>query len=101
MCLFSIVDFVRFPISYKNRSPSQLWIFYSEESPRNSYNKIEMKDITDLDDWFNLTSTLQPESDFHIQYRVCFNEAKKKLNLGLGTRYFIQRRAEIVQENQA
>jgi len=30
-----------------------------------------MKDITELDDWFNLTSTLKPESDFHVQYRVC------------------------------
>jgi len=72
----SLVDFVRFPIllngsSYRSLHQSQLWIVHSEESPRNSYKTIEMKDITELDNWFNLTSTLKPESDFHIQYRVC------------------------------
>ncbi|CAF3882285.1 unnamed protein product [Rotaria sordida] len=73
----SLVDFVRFPIlsngiSYRSQHQSQLWIVHSEESPRNSYRIIDMKNITDLDDWFNLTSTFKPESDFHIQYRVCF-----------------------------
>jgi len=90
---FSVVDFVRLPVSYRNLHQSQLWIFYSEESPRNSYGKFKMKDIKDLDDWFNLTSTLKPESDFHIQYRVCLNEVNKKLNLG--ARCFIYPRAEI------
>ena len=66
-------DLVRFPKSNRNLHPSQLWIFHTEESPRNSYRTVEMNDITDLDDWFNLTSTLQPESDFHIQYRVGLN----------------------------
>jgi hypothetical protein len=72
----SLVDFYRFPgstngISYRSLHQEQLWIVHSEESPRNSYRTIQMKDITELDDWFNLTSTLKPESDFHVQYRVC------------------------------
>jgi hypothetical protein len=72
----SLVDFIRFPIlsngsSYRSLYPSQLWIVHSEESPRNSYKTIKIKDITELDNWFNLTSTFKPESDFHIQYRVC------------------------------
>jgi hypothetical protein len=87
---FSIIDFIRLPISYRNLHQSQLWIFYSEESPRNSYKKFDIKDITDLDDWFNLTATLKPESDFHIQYRVCLNEVEN-----LGTGCFIYPRAEI------
>ena len=71
----SPVDLVQFPtstqeISYRQSHPSQLWIFYTEESPRNSYHTVDMNDITDLDHWFNLTATLKPESDFHIQYRV-------------------------------
>ena len=77
--LVNLVDFVRFPIlsngmSYRSLHQSQLWIVNSEESPRNSYKTVDMKHITELDDWFNLTSTIKPESDFHIQYRVCFNE---------------------------
>lgn len=72
----SIVDFARFPNiysqreSYRNKHQSQLWVFHSEESPRNSYRSVQMKDITELDDWFNLTATLKPESDIHIQYKV-------------------------------
>jgi hypothetical protein len=57
--------------SYRSFHQSQLWIVHSEESPRNSYRTIKMKDINELDHWFNLTATLKPESDFHIQYRVC------------------------------
>jgi hypothetical protein len=74
----SLVDFVRFPssssngISYRSSHQSQLWILHSEESPRNSYRTAKMNDITELDDWFNLTATFKPESDFHIQYRVGF-----------------------------
>jgi hypothetical protein len=67
----SLVDFVDFPISYRNSHQSQLWMFHSEESPRNSYRRMKMKNVIELDDWFNLTATLKPESDFHIQYRVC------------------------------
>lgn len=72
----SIVDFVRFPTVedkkqlYRTKHPSQLWVFHSEESPRNSYRTVQMKNITELDDWFNLTATLKPESDIQIQYRV-------------------------------
>mgnify|MGYP001028633685 CR=1 FL=1 len=72
----SIVDFVRFPTVenkkqlYRTKHLSQLWLFHSEESPRNSYRTVQMKNITELDDWFNLTATLKPESDIHIQYRV-------------------------------
>ncbi len=81
----SLVDLHRFPsstngISYRSLHQSQLWIVHSEESPRNSYRTVEMKDITELDDWFNLTSTLKPESDFHIQYRVCIQLNSRNLN---------------------
>ncbi|CAF0842234.1 unnamed protein product [Adineta steineri] len=65
----NIVDFTRFPKSYRHLHQSQLWIFHSEESPRNSYRTVNMKNIVELDDWFNLTSTFRPESDFHIKYR--------------------------------
>ncbi|CAF0896971.1 unnamed protein product [Adineta ricciae] len=65
----NIVDFTRFPQSYRHLHPSQLWIFHSEESPRNSYRTAEVKNLTELDNWFNLTSTFSADSDFHIQYR--------------------------------
>lgn len=74
--IVSIVDFVRFPnlnsqtIAYRKKYQSQLWVFHAEESPRNSYRTVQMKNITELDDWFNLTATLKPESDIHIQYKV-------------------------------
>ena len=72
----SLIDFVGFPvsskgISYRTQHQSQLWIVHSEESPKNSYRTMKMKDRIELDNWFNLTSTLKPESDFHVQYRVC------------------------------
>ena len=76
--IVSLVDFVRFPTlsngddSYRRKHPSQLWLVYTEESPRNSYRTAQINDITDLDDWFNLTATLKPESDIHIQYKVRF-----------------------------
>lgn len=72
----SLVDFARFPtwnhskLLYRQKFASQLWVMSSEESPRNSYRTVEMNNITELDDWFNLTSTLKPESDFPIQYKV-------------------------------
>ena len=72
----SLVDLVHLPTlsnpteSYRRKYPSQLWVMHTEESPRNSYRSVRMKSITDLDDWFNLTATLKPESDFHIQYKV-------------------------------
>ena len=71
-----LVDLVHFPTlsnpaeSYRRKYSSQLWLIHTEESPRNSYRSVRMKNITDLDDWFNLTATLKPESDFHIQYKV-------------------------------
>ena len=73
--IVSLVDFVRFPTlsngdSYKRKHPSQLWLVHTEESPRNSYSTAQINDITDLNDWFNLTTTLRPESDIHIQYKV-------------------------------
>lgn len=72
----SLVDFSSFPTvndskqAYRQKYSSQLWVMYSEESPRNSYRTVQMNNITDLDDWFNFTSTLKPESDFPIQYKV-------------------------------
>ena len=72
----SLVDFAHFPTinnsqkAYRQNFSSQLWLMHSEESPRNSYRTVQIKNITDLDDWFNLTTTLKPESDFHIQYKV-------------------------------
>jgi hypothetical protein len=60
--IVSLVDFVRFPSlsnekdSYRKKYQSQLWLFH----------------ITYLDDWFNLTATLKPESDVHVQYKVDF-----------------------------
>lgn len=76
--IVSLVDLDRLPIllnelSYRNLHQSQLWVVYSEESPRNSYIKIDTNQIEALDNWFNLSSTLKPESDFHIQYRVCIS----------------------------
>lgn len=77
--IVSLVDFVRFPVLsnkkelYRKKYQSQLWVFHAEESPRNSYRTVQMKNITDLDDWFNLTATLKPESDIHIQYKVCIH----------------------------
>ncbi|CAF1223150.1 unnamed protein product [Adineta ricciae] len=68
-------DLVRLPSlfnqnnSYRNKYQSQLWLFHSEESPRNSYRTVQMKNISELDNWFNLTATLKPESDLHIQYK--------------------------------
>ena len=82
--IVSIVDFARFPgvnferDSYRKKHQSQLWVFHSEESPRNSYRSVQMKDITELDDWFNLTATLKPESDIHIQYKVIFSSEFEK-----------------------
>jgi len=76
--IVTLVDFVRFPTlsngkdSYRKKYQSQLWLLHIEESPRNSYRTVQMNNITDLDDWFNLTTTLRPESDLHIQYKVRF-----------------------------
>lgn len=72
--LVSLVDWKHLPkpingISYRTNHPSQLWIIYSEESPRNSYRTMKINELDKLDHWFNLTATLKPESDFHIQYR--------------------------------
>jgi hypothetical protein len=72
----SLVDLVRLPTIdnskelYRQKHASQLWLFHVEESPRNSYRTVQMESPTYLDDWFNLTATLKPESDLHIQYRV-------------------------------
>ncbi|CAF4802502.1 unnamed protein product [Rotaria sp. Silwood1] len=90
----NLVDFVHFPIlsndiSYRSLHQSQLWIVHSEESPRNSYRTVDMKNIKDFDDWFNLTSTFKPESDFHVQYRgyrikpKIGDLLKSKLNINL------------------
>lgn len=74
--IVSVVDFVRFPLLsnqkglYRKKYHKQLWVFHTEESPRNSYRTVQMNNITELDDWFNLTATLKPESDIHIQYKV-------------------------------
>jgi hypothetical protein len=76
--IVSLVDFVRYPSlknekdSYRKKYQSQLWLLHTEESPRNSFRSVEMNNITYLDDWFNLTATLKPESDIHIQYKVRF-----------------------------
>ena len=88
----SLVDLVHFPtsthdISYRQSHPSQLWIFYTEESPRNSYHTVDMKDITELDHWFNLTATLKPESDFHIQYRVGCQWSRRDLRSLFSSRF--------------
>ena len=74
--LVSMVDFVRFPVlsdtneSYRTKHASQLWLLHVEESPRNSYRTVETKNVAELDNWFNLTASLKPESDLHIQYNV-------------------------------
>lgn len=73
----TLSDFVRFPLlsdgkkrSYRRQHPSQLWLFHTEESPRNSYRNLQFTSLAELDDWFNLTATLKPDSDLHIQYKV-------------------------------
>jgi hypothetical protein len=64
----SAVDLTHLPTNiYRTQHEQQFWLFYSEESPRNSYRLLP---LIDLDRWFNLTATLKPESDFPIQYRV-------------------------------
>ncbi|UJR12685.1 hypothetical protein I4U23_016859 [Adineta vaga] len=71
----SLVDLVRLPKlsngkeSYRKKYQSQLWLLHTEESPKKSYETVQITNITDLDDWFNLTATLKPESDIHIQYK--------------------------------
>ncbi|CAF3416093.1 unnamed protein product [Rotaria socialis] len=91
--IVSLVDFFRFPtISnskqlYRKKYLSQLWVLQVEESPRNSYRTAQIKSVEELDDWFNLTATLKPESDFHIQYRgyrikpEIVNLIEEKLNI--------------------
>lgn len=79
--IVTLTDFVRFPTlpdpkeSYRKKYQSQLWLLHVEESPRNSYRKVQMNNITELDDWFNLTTTLRPESDLQIQYKVYFHSS--------------------------
>ena len=74
--IVSLVDLVHLPIiqndprAYRKKYENQLWLIHIEESPRNSYRSVQIKNITELDDWFNLTATLRPESDIHIQYQV-------------------------------
>ncbi|CAF1426451.1 unnamed protein product [Adineta ricciae] len=71
----SLIDLVHLPTlpntneSYRKKYQSQFWLLHTEESPRKSYETVQLNDITDLDDWFNLTATLKPESDIHIQYK--------------------------------
>jgi hypothetical protein len=75
-----LFDFVRFPTLsydkhlYRQKHESQLWLFHTEESPRRTYTRAEVKSAAELDDWFNLTATFRPESDIHIQYNVCFSK---------------------------
>jgi hypothetical protein len=74
--IVSLVDLVRFPTllnrseTYRRVYAAQLWLVHTEESPRNSYRSVKINNIEELDDWFNLTATLKPDSDFHIQYKV-------------------------------
>ena len=91
----SMVDFVRFPVlvepneSYRRKYASQLWLLHVEESPRNSYRTVETRNVSDLDDWFNLTASLKPESDLHIQYNVRIHREIKA-----GTFFFHSRDTE-------
>jgi hypothetical protein len=76
--IVSLHDFVRFPTlpntndAYRKKYQSQLWLFHTEEPPTKTYGASEINSVTELDDWFNLTATLKPESDIHIQYKVKF-----------------------------
>jgi hypothetical protein len=76
--IVSLHDFVRFPTlpntndAYRKKYQSQLWLFHTEEPPTKTYEASEINSVTELDDWFNLTATLKPESDIHIQYKVKF-----------------------------
>lgn len=47
---------------YQRRS-QQLWTFYTMESPRSSFC-LRNFEITDLDNWFNLTSTVKSEYSY-------------------------------------
>ncbi|CAF0942985.1 unnamed protein product [Didymodactylos carnosus] len=74
--IVSMPDLKRLPErDYRTHRKEQLWLFYTEESPHNTYkyyvknNPKQLFNTTIFDDWFNLTSTLKPESDFHIQYK--------------------------------
>jgi alpha-1,3-fucosyltransferase len=53
--------------AYK-RNPKQLWSLTSTESQAHSFRSNRF-DLTELDDWFNLTLTFKPDSDCVIDYR--------------------------------
>lgn len=60
--LFYMVD----KSKYK-RNPKQLWLYYSMEAQTRSHCSSHY-DITDLDDWFNLTATFKLDSDLFVGY---------------------------------
>ncbi|RNA24925.1 Glyco 3-alpha-L-fucosyltransferase A [Brachionus plicatilis] len=56
------------PSKNYNRSPRQLWMFYTLEPQRLSFCSNFYR-LTDFDDWFNLTATFKTDSDVPLSYR--------------------------------
>jgi hypothetical protein len=53
--------------SYR-RDPKQLWLFYTMESQGLTFCSSHYE-LTDLDDWFNLTATFKSDSDLYVDYK--------------------------------
>jgi hypothetical protein len=54
--------------SVYKRNPRQIWSFVTIESQAHSFRSNRFN-LTDLDDWFNLTMTFKSDSDHVIEYR--------------------------------
>ena len=50
------------------RRKKQIWVYHSMESEHMSFCSFHYH-ITELDDWFNLTMTFKPDSDYVADYR--------------------------------
>lgn len=56
------------PSKNYNRSPKQLWLFYTLEPQKLSFCSNYYR-LSDFDDWFNLTATFKTDSDIPLSYR--------------------------------
>lgn len=53
--------------TYK-RNPRQLWLFYTMESQGLTFCSSHYE-LTDLDDWFNITATFKHDSTLYVDYK--------------------------------
>lgn len=56
-----------------HRSRNQMWMLIAHESPQYAFSKLAAGDLKLLDNWFNLTATFKPDSDFVIGDRGFIN----------------------------